>query len=165
MLLGMNFDCREAKIEVREHFFCVSWRRVSWALFFKGDNKCLSSGFNFNLTPCFFLEISLNSCLIYTARPAFYGVNGQSSTKICFKYNVFDIIHCVFFCGSVDQKITRKAGSSSSSFGWFVFFSFFFRCCCIVLFVFFLYNFCLFVCFFFIPTAHQRFCDTRISRY
>ena len=81
-------------------------------------------GFNFNLTPCFFLEISLNSCLICTARPAFYGVNGQSSTKICFKYNVFDIIHCVFFCGSVDQKITRKAGSTSSSFGWFVFFFF-----------------------------------------
>ena len=67
-------------------------------------------GFNFNLTPCFFLEISLNSCLICTARPAFYGVNGQSSTKICFKYNVFDIIHCVFFCGSVDQKITWKEG-------------------------------------------------------
>ena len=78
-------------------------------------------GVNFNLTPCFFLEISLNSCLMYTARPAFYRVNGQSSRKICFKY-VFDIIHCVFLCGSVDQKITRKAGSSSSGFGWFVFF-------------------------------------------
>ena len=115
-------------------------------------------GFNFNLTPCFFLEISFNSCLICTARPAFYGVNGQSSTKICFKYNVFDIVHCVFFCGSVDQKITGKEGSTSSSFAWFVFFfSFFFGCCCIVLFVlfcFFLYNFCLFVCFSFIPTAH-----------
>ena len=82
-------------------------------------------GFNFNLTPCFFLEISLNSCLMYTARPAFYRVNGQSSRKICFKY-VFDIIHCVFFCGSVDQKITRKAGSSSSSFGCFFLFFFFF---------------------------------------
>ena len=131
-------------------------------------------GFNFNLTPCFFLEISLNSCLICTARPAFYGVNGQSSTKICFKYNVFDIIHCVFFCGSVDQKITRKAGSTSSSFGWFVFFFFLFfrlllyRFVCFVLFVqflslrlFFLYSHCS-------PLLYlnfKRFWYTRISRY
>ena len=133
-------------------------------------------GFNFNLTPCFFLEISLNSCLICTARPAFYGVNGQRSTKICFKYNFFDIIHCVFFCGSVDQKITGKEGSTSSSFGWFVFFSFFFRLLlyrfvCFVLFfffvqflslrLFFLYSHCS-------PLLYLNFktsCDTRISRY
>ena len=109
-------------------------------------------GFNFNLTPCFFLEISLNSCLICTARPAFYGVNGQSSTKICFKYNVFDIIHCVFFCGSVDQKITGKEGSTSSSFAWFVFFfSFFFGCCCIVLFVLFCFFCTIFVSSFVFP--------------
>ena len=113
-------------------------------------------GFNFNLTPCFFLEISLNSCLICTARPAFYDVNGQSSTKICFKYNVFDSIHCVFFCGSVDQKITGKAGSSSSSFGWFVFFLFPFFSVAVESFCLFFFfdNFCLFVCFSFIPTAH-----------
>ena len=110
-------------------------------------------GFNFNLTPCFFLEISLNSCLICTARPAFYDVNGQSSTKICFKYNVFDIIHCVFFCGSVDQKITGKEGSTSSlqasadSF----FFSFFFGCCCIVLFVLFCFFCTIFVSSFVFP--------------
>ena len=109
-------------------------------------------GFNFNLTPCFFLEISFNSCLICTARPAFYGVNGQSSTKICFKYNVFDIIHCVFFCGSVDQKITGKEGSTSSSFAWFVFFfSFFFGCCCIVLFVLFCFFCTIFVSSFVFP--------------
>ena len=109
-------------------------------------------GFNFNLTPCFFLEISFNSCLICTARPAFYGVNGQSSTKICFKYNVFDIIHCVFFCGSVDQKITGKEGSTSSSFARFVFFfSFFFGCCCIVLFVLFCFFCTIFVSSFVFP--------------
>ena len=132
-------------------------------------------GFNFNLTPCFFLEISFNSCLICTARPAFYGVNGQSSTKICFKYNVFDIIHCVFFCGSVDQKITGKEGSTSSSFAWFVFFFPFFSVAvvsfclfCFVFFVqflslrlFFLYSHCS-------PLLYlnfKRFCDTRIFRY
>ena len=54
------------KIEVREKFF-ASVKGEFYALcytFFKGHDKRLSSAFISNQRPAFFLEISLNSCLV-----------------------------------------------------------------------------------------------------
>ena len=54
-----------------------------WSLVF--TQLKLKFGFYFKSTPCFFLEIYLNSCLIRLDQLS-HGVYRQSSTKIYFKY-------------------------------------------------------------------------------
>ena len=95
--------------------------------FFRGYDKRLTSAFISNQHPLFsgnIFEFMLN-----TPRPAFCGVYGQNSTKICFKYNIFDTIRRVFFRGSMASNIPLglDAGSPSSSFGWSSFFFSIFR--------------------------------------
>lgn len=122
--------------------------------FFRGYDKRLTSAFISNQHPLFsgnIFEFMLN-----TPRPAFYGVYGQNSTKICFKYNIFDTIRRVFFRGSMASNIPLglDAGSPSSSFGWSSFFVLFFvfgrgdYCCLFFIVYFFSLFFCLFVLFF-----------------
>ena len=86
--------------------------------FFKGDDKRLSWAFISNQHHAFFLEISLNSCLIRLDQLSM-AFTGKIPQKICFKYNIFDTFRRVFFRGSMASKITLglDAGSPSSSFG------------------------------------------------
>lgn len=144
--------------------------------FFRGYDKRLTSAFISNQHPLF--SGNIFKFMLNTPRPAFYGVYGQNSTKICFKYNIFDTIRRVFFRGSMASNIPLglDAGSPSSSFGWSSFFFLFFvfgrgdYCCLFFIVYFFSLFFCLFFCFSFIPAAalyliFTRFCDTRISHY
>ena len=112
-------------------------------------------GFNFNLTPCFFLEISLNSCLMHTARPAFYRVNGQSSRKICFKcFWHYPLCFLLWLSRPEDYLEGRQFEFKLRLIRFFFFSPFFSVAVESFCLFFFLYNFCLFVCFSFIPTAH-----------
>ena len=145
--------------------------------FFRGYDKRLTSAFISNQHPRYFLEISLNSCLIRLDQLSM-ACTGKIPQKICFKYNIFDTIRRVFFRGSMASNISLglDAGSPSSSFGWSSFFFFYFSFLgeetidvCFLLFIlliFFVSSFC----FSFIPAAtlyliFTRFCDTRISHY
>ena len=68
MLVAMNFDGTEVKIEVRKKFVLrqlkASFMGFVMHTLFKGDDKRLSSAFISNQHPAFFLEISFNSSLI-----------------------------------------------------------------------------------------------------
>ena len=123
--------------------------------FFRGYDKRLTSAFISNQHPRYFLEISLNSCLIRLDQLSM-ACTGKIPQKICFKYNIFDTIRRVFFRGSMASNISLglDAGSPSSSFGWssFFFLYFFFGrgdyCCLFFIVYFFSPFFCLFVLFF-----------------
>ena len=85
--------------------------------FFRGYDKRLTSAFISNQHPLFsgnIFEFMLN-----TPRPAFYGVYGQNSTKICFKYNIFDTIRRVFFRGSMASNIRQFLKTSPWLFDYF----------------------------------------------
>ena len=109
----------------------------------------------FQINTRYFLEISLNSCLIRLDQLSM-ACTGKIPQEICFKYNIFDTIRRVFFRGSMASNISLglDAGSPSSSFGWpsFFFLFFFFGrgdyCCLFFIVYFFSLFFCLFVLFF-----------------
>ena len=148
----MYFNGRRVKIKVRANLFCVFAASVIGLVghtFFKGDNMRLSSALS--SMPIKTLRIFWKYLWIRvnTIRPALYGVNQENSTEMCFKYNILDTVHNVFFRSSMVWKASWRPSSPSSSFGW----AFFFlagwgggkRCCCLLLYCFVLFFFWFFV--------------------
>ena len=164
--------------------FCSEFYLLRRAYFLQRRWYALSSAFSSNQNPAHFLEKSLNS-RNYTARLDLYGGYRQSSIEVSFKYNIFEMFHCVFFHGSVVYKATLRPGSPSSICRWaisFLFFSFlssvlflsfsfsflFFLCegggeggagvgcCCLFGFIVWFFLFFPLFWFSFIPTAHRQ---------
>ena len=72
-----------------------------WALLgIRSSKAMIKFGFYFKSTPCYFLEISLNSYLIRHDQLSM-AFTGKIPQTICFKYNIFDTIRRVLFGDSI----------------------------------------------------------------